>query len=77
MANIHLVDVTMHLDESLEQDIRAKLEADLRALDGVKSIRSSKDAPHMLTVTYEEGHLKSKDVLKVILGDHLHAQIIG
>ena len=77
MANIHVADVTLHVDETLGKDARAKLEKDLRSLDGVTDVRSSAKAPHLLVVRYEADHVKSKDILKVVLGDRLHAELIG
>lgn len=77
MAKIYVTDVTLHVDEVLEKQTRTKLENDLRSLDGVSSVRSSKKAPHLIIVTYETGHVKNQDILKVVLGDHLHAKIIS
>jgi hypothetical protein len=77
MAKIYVTDVTLHVDEALDKRTRAKLEKDLRSLDGVTSVRSSKKMPHMIFVKYETGHLRNQDILKVILGDHLHAEIVS
>lgn len=77
MAKIHVTDVTLHVDEVLEKETRAKLEKDLRALDGVLSVRASEKTPHVIIVTYETGHVKNQDILKVVLGDRLHAEIIS
>lgn len=77
MANLHLADLTLHVDEILEKETRAQLEKDLRSLEGVTSVRSSGKTPHLIVVTYDPHHAKSKDILKVALGEHLHAQLIG
>ncbi len=77
MANIHLADVTLHIDEILEQEARAQLEKDLRSLDGVTSVDVSKKTPHLIVVTYDPDHAKSKDILNVVFGEHLHAELIG
>ena len=77
MANIHLTDVTLHVDELLGKAARANLEKDLRSLEGVSSVRSSKTARHLVTVTYDSRQVRSEDILKVISGDRLHAELIG
>ena len=58
MAKTYITDVTLHVDEALDQWARTKLEKDLRSLDGVTSVRSSKNAPHIIFVTYETNHLR-------------------
>lgn len=77
MAKIFVTDVTLHVDELMEKQTRTQLEKHLRSLDGVKSVRSSKKAPHLIFVTYEMGHVKNQDILKLVLGDRLHAEIIS
>ncbi len=77
MAKMYMTDVTLHVDETLDESNRMKLEKDLRSLDGVTSVRLSKKAPHMMFVTYQTDHLRSQDILKVILGDHFHAEIVS
>ncbi len=77
MANISLSDVTIHVDETLDKDARAKLENDLHSLDGVISACSSEQTPHLVVVTFEPSHAKSKDILRVVLGEHLHGELVG
>lgn len=77
MAAISLADMTIHVDETLDKDARAKLEQDLRALEGVVSACSSEHTPHLVTVIFDPKHARSKDVLKVVLGEHLHAELVG
>ena len=77
MTNIHVADVTLHVDEVLEKETRAKLEKDLHSLEGVTGVRSSNKTPHLIVVSYDARHLKSKDILRCVLGDRLHAELIG
>ena len=77
MANVHLADVTIHVDETLDKDARAKLEDDLRSQGGVISIHSSEKTPHLIVVKYNPDHVASKDILRVVLGEQLHAELIG
>ncbi len=77
MANIQLVDVTVHVDETLTDEKRAQLEKDLRALDGVISVHTSKQTPHLAVVTYDPEHMKNREIIRAVLGERLHAQLIG
>lgn len=77
MANIFLTDVTIHVDENMDKDARARLENDLRSQEGIVSVHFSEKTPHLVVVTYDPAHARSKDVLKVVLGDHLHGELIG
>lgn len=77
MANTMLADVTIHVDESLDQAARAKLVDDLRSQEGVVSVQPSEKAPHLLIVRYDSGHATSQKILKVVLGEKLHAELIG
>jgi hypothetical protein len=77
MENINLADITVHIDETMEKDTRAKLENDLRSQDGVISVHFSEKTPHLIVVTYDPDHARGKDILKVVLGDHLHAELVG
>ena len=77
MANISLADVTIHVDESMDKAARAKLEKDLRSQDGVISVRTSEQTPHLVVVTYDPDHASSKGLLKVVVGEQLHGELIG
>ena len=77
MSIIKLADVTVHVDEMLDAATRAKLEDDLRSQDGVISVHSSEKTPHLIVVTYDPDHAKSKQILGVVLGEHLHAELVG
>ena len=77
MADAHVTDVTLHVDEILEKETRAQLERDLRSLDGVSAVRLSARAPHLITVIYDPLHVTSRQILEVALRDRLHAELIG
>lgn len=77
MAEIHRADVTLHVDETLEKETRENLEKDLLSLNGVADVSSSKKAPHLMIVSYDPRLVRSKDILGVVRGDHLRAELIG
>lgn len=77
MKNIFLTDVTVHVDETINKASRAKLEDALRSQDGVVSVHSSEKTPHLIVVTYDPDHATGKNVLKTVMGENLHAELIG
>jgi copper chaperone CopZ len=77
MTNINLADVTVHIDESIGDEVRVKVENHLRSVEGVTSVHFSKDRPHLLVVTYDPNHAASKKILEAVLGEQLHAELIG
>lgn len=77
MSDIKLTDVTIHVDETINAGTREQLETDLRAQDGVISVHSSEKTPHLIVVTYDPDHAKSKEILGTVMSEHLHAELIG
>jgi hypothetical protein len=75
--DIPLVDVTLHIDESLGSAQRAKMEDVLRALDGVVSVHNPDARPHLTMVEYNPDRLKSADILKAVTSQGVHAELIG
>ena len=77
MAKISVADVVVHIDESLDSIARGKLENDLREQEGVMNVQFSEKAPHLMVVKFDPDHARCKDILSVVLGDHLHAELVG
>ncbi len=77
MASISVADVTLHLDESLSQEDRARLESSLRSQAGVSGVEWSKKAPHLMIIKYDPGHATSMAIVRAILGEGLHAELLG
>lgn len=77
MSDVELIDVTVHVDENMDDGTRNKLEADLRSQDGVISVHSSEQTPHLIIVTYDPGHTGSRDILNIVMSQDLHAELIG
>jgi hypothetical protein len=75
--DIQLADVTIHVDENLQPDVRAAIEAKLRALDGVVSVHNSDNTPHLVVVEYNPKVLKSSALLDAVKRENVHAELIG
>ncbi len=77
MTDVPLVDVTLHVDETLDAAKRAEMEAGLRALDGVVSVHGPDDKPHLVVVEYNPDKLRSTDILETVTRQGVHAELIG
>ena len=75
--NIKLVDLVLHIDESLTPEQRQTIEESLRALDGVVSVSNRDQTPHLTIVEYDPDDTSSADILKRIKNQGAHAEIIG
>lgn len=75
--DINLSDVTLHIDETLSQEIRALIEGKLRALDGVVSVHNPDERPHLAVVQYNPAAASSNAILNVVRGEGVHAELIG
>ena len=77
MSDIPLVDVTLHIDETLDKAKRAEIEERLRALDGVISVHSPDDKPHLAIVEYNPDQLNSARILETVTRQGVHAELVG
>ncbi len=75
--DIHLVDVTVHIDEDLSPEQRITVQDSLRALDGVVSVHGSSKTPHLTIVQYNPKVMDSQKILKRITDQGAHAELIG
>jgi hypothetical protein len=77
MTNTHLTDVTVHIDENIDHDARAKIQEKLRGLAGVDSVVSHDDRPHLMMVQYDPQQLSSQAILACVKEQGVHAEMIG
>jgi phage replication-related protein YjqB (UPF0714/DUF867 family) len=75
--NIQLADVTVHIDETLGHEERARIEDSLRALDGVVSVHNPDDKPHLAVVGYNPDKTASAAILSAITAQGVRAELIG
>jgi copper chaperone CopZ len=75
--DIHLADVTIHVDENLDVTKRAEIEQKLRAIDGVVSVHNPDDKPHLAVVEYDPNKVNSTALLEVVKDEGVHAQLVG
>ena len=74
---IKLVDVMVHVDESIDKVARGAMEDKVRRLDGVVSVGNHDEKPHLMLVEYNPDKTSSADILACVKDEGVHAEIIG
>ncbi|WP_295880470.1 ATP-binding protein [uncultured Thiohalocapsa sp.] len=74
---ISLSDVLIHIDETLSAQRRQAVEEDLRAIDGVVSVKMPDDRPHLTLVEYVSDKVDAQRLLAAVLGQGVHAELVG
>lgn len=77
MSDIKLVDVTIHIDSDISDEIRGQVEAALRGLDDVVSVHMPEDKRHLVVVEYNPDKTTSGVVLAAVREMAGHAELIG
>ena len=75
--NIELVDVTLHVDETLDAAGLADLDAAVRKIDGVVSVHVNPDRPHLFILEYNPAKTSSEQLLESVKLRGLHAELVG
>ena len=73
----NLVDVTIHIDETLNAEQRGTIEESLRALDGVVSVHNAEKTPHLTIVEYDPADMDSQKILQRVIDQGAHAEMVG
>jgi len=74
---VDLPDVLVHLDETLNHDRLAAIEARLREEAGVVSVAFHDDKPHMMVVAYDPQAITEKAILDRVIAEGVHAELVG
>lgn len=72
-----LVDVMVHIDESIDEAKRAQVQDALRALEGVVSVGFGQGKPHLLLVEYNPARVTSHGVLECVTSLGVHAELVA
>jgi hypothetical protein len=75
--DIKMVDVTIHVDETLSEQTREELADMIRAQKGVIGLGSHADKPHLFVIEYNPEETNSSDLLKLVKEQGVHAELIG
>lgn len=72
-----LVDIILHLDETIDHHNREQLQDSLRALDGVMTADSHDEKPHLIVIGYDPDVVASSQILSHVQHSGIHAEMIG
>lgn len=72
-----LVDVTLHIDETIDHETREGVQDKLRALSGVMAAASHDERPHLVVVEYDPDQVSSQNILACVKDQGVHAELIG
>ncbi len=75
--DIHLADVVVHIDQTLERERRAQIEEQLRAVDGVVSVHNPDNRPHLTLVQYDPAKTSSAVILDTVTAQGVRAELVG
>ncbi len=74
---IDLPDLLVHLDETLDHDHLARIEARLRQEEGVVSVAFRDDRPHLMVVAYDPQAIDEERIFDRVTAEGLHAELVG
>jgi len=77
MSDIDMADVTLHIDENLDQASRERLWNRIRSMDGVVAVAAHDDKPHLAIIEYNPDKVSSQDILACAREEGVHAELIG
>lgn len=72
-----IIDIIVHIDETLDHSRLGKIEEGLRALDGIVSICHQENKPHMIVATFNLAKLGAHDILAYVTAQGVHAELVG
>jgi hypothetical protein len=75
--DIQLADVVVHIDQTLEQEQRFKIEDVIRGIAGVVSVHNPDDRPHLSIVQYNPDLTDSATILATVTNQGVQAELIG
>ncbi|MDH5545886.1 MAG: ATP-binding protein [Gammaproteobacteria bacterium] len=73
----NLVDVTIHIDETLTLDQQNEIETMIREANGVVGVGHRKERAHLFIIEYDPDVINSSEILEVVKSSGVHAELIG
>ena len=72
-----IVDVTVHIDETLDHSKLQEIADEVSKVDGVESVSFHDDKPHLMIVKYDPNRTDSSSIHKTVTAKGVHAELIG
>ena len=70
-------DITVHIDEALNDRELANLEQAIRSDEGVVSVGHNENGRHFMVVLYDPEEIRGKDILGRVTEQGFHGELIG
>jgi len=74
---MHITDMVMHVDNTLEEQSRRSVEKTLTGQKGVIHAHFNEKRPHLMLVAYDTDRTSSFEILAGVSGQSLCAERIG
>lgn len=72
-----IVDVTVHIDETLDAILRGELADKLRAISGVSNTSILDHRPHLMVVEFDPERIGTREILDAVTSTGVRAELIG
>jgi len=72
-----MVDILVHIDETLDPAGQSGLDDRVRQLEGVFSVHIPARKPHLMLVEYNPDYVSSQQILASVKQHGLHAELVG
>ncbi|MBT8130463.1 MAG: hypothetical protein KJP10_10745 [Gammaproteobacteria bacterium] len=70
-------DITVHINETLNDRELANLEQAIRSDEGVVSVGHNENGRHFMVVLYDPEEIRGKDILGRVTEQGFHGELIG
>ena len=72
-----MVDVTVHIDETLDSMLRGQIADKLRMIRGITNASIRDKTPHLMVVEFDPEQLCTRDILDAVTSNGVRAELIG
>ncbi|TVP88854.1 MAG: ATP-binding protein [Thioalkalivibrio sp.] len=72
-----IVDVTVHIDETLDAILRGELADKLRAISGIANTSIRDQTPHLMVVEFDPERIGTREILDAVMSTGVRAELIG
>ena len=72
-----MVDITLHIDETLPAAERERFRDKILKLNGVMAADLHEDKPHLMVIEYDPDRINSAKSLETAKQQGVHAELIG
>ena len=74
---MQVVDVIIHVDETVDHDRRIAIAGKVKDHAGVTEVGHHDEKPHLMIVKYDPSAVTAHALLDVVRGQGVHAELVG